>query len=270
LSIIGPLSDLGDWILSNLNNIIFSFFTIIVVYAVYKIISRQILRLKDKGTLETHLAFTLNRIVKWISVLLVVSAILGQFGVTLVVISGFVAIVGGTVLGFASVNTLGNALAGLIVMISKPFRAGDRIYFKGQFADIESIELIYSKMRTLDNVLIFLPNQELLKSEIENFGRKRTIRRQVKVTPGYNYDRLYVKKALLEAADNVPRILKEPKPYVRITNFRDYAIEYTLYVFINDVQNMREIDSELYDQVFETCKKREIDLRTPLLHQQAS
>ncbi|NIO38168.1 mechanosensitive ion channel, partial [Candidatus Bathyarchaeota archaeon] len=66
------------------------------------------------------------------------------------------------IIGFAAINTIGNAIAGLIVMTSRPFEVGDRIFFEGQFADIVSIDLIYTKMVTLDNVLISVPNQELL------------------------------------------------------------------------------------------------------------
>jgi small-conductance mechanosensitive channel len=60
-------------------------------------------------------------------------------------------------------------------------------------------------------------------------------------------------------------VLKVPEPYVRITDFRDYAVEYALYVFIREVKIMREIDADLRDNVFETCRRYEIDLSTPSL-----
>jgi small-conductance mechanosensitive channel len=86
-------------------------------------------------------------------------------------ISGVLTLLGGTILGFAAINTIGNAIAGFIVMTSRPFRIGDRILFKGQFADVIAIELIYTKIETLDKVLVSVPNQEMLKTEIENLGR---------------------------------------------------------------------------------------------------
>ncbi|MFQ6064608.1 MAG: mechanosensitive ion channel family protein [Candidatus Bathyarchaeia archaeon] len=183
-------------------------------------------------------------------------------------ISGLLTILGGTIIGFAAVNTIGNAIAGLIVMTSRPFRVGDRIFFNGQFADVIAIELIYTKMQTLDNVLISVPNQELLKTQIDNFGKKTVVRRQLIVTLGYEYDSQNVEKVLLEAARKVPRVLEEPKPYVRITRFLDYAVEYTLYVFIRDVKRLREIDAELHKAVLEICKTHKIDISTPLLLRQ--
>ena len=123
-------------------------------------------------------------------------------------------------------------------------------------------------MRTLDGVSVSIPNQELLKTEIENFGRKKTVRRHVSVTPGYEYDSKDVEKALLEAADNVLGVLKEPKPYVRITNFLNYAVEYTLYVYVSDINRISQIEADIYRIVLDTVKKHGIDIRTPLLLQQ--
>jgi len=268
MSLIDYINALGEWILSNFNSILCSVVAVIAGYVIYKVISREIRRLRDQKRLEEHLAYTLNRIGKWVATLAVLSAVLAQFGVTIGIISGLLTLLGGTIIGFAAINTIGNAIAGLIVMTSRPFRVGDRIFFNGEFADVVAIELIYTKMMTLDNVLVSVPNQELLKAEIDNFGRKRIVRRHVTVTPGFEYDSQDVEKALLEAAGKVSRVLEEPKPYVWITRFQNYAVEYTLYTFINDIKGLPEIDAELHRTVLETCKKYKIDISTPLLLRQ--
>jgi len=262
------VSFIGEWVLSNISNFVVSAVVVVVGYVIYKIIARAIARWKSQKRLEEHLAYTLTRVVRWVIILGVLLAILAQFGVTLGLISGFLTIIGGTIIGFAAINTIGNAIAGLIVMISRPFRIGDRIFFNGKFADIVTIELIYTKMITLDNVLVSVPNQELLKAEIDNFGKKKIVRRHVTVTPGFEYDNRDVEKALLEAATKVPRVLKDPKSYVWITKFQDYAVEYTLYVFINDIRGLPEIDAELRRSVLETCRSHNIDISTPLLLKQ--
>ena len=247
---------------------LFSIVAVIVGYVLYKVITREVARLKAQKRLEEHIAYTLNRVLKWVVAFVVLSAVLAAFGVTLGVISGLLTLLGGTILGFAAINTLGNAIAGLIVMTSRPFRVGDRIVFKDKIADVVAIELIYTKMLTLDNVLVSVPNQELLKTEIENFGKKKVIRRRVTISAGFEYDRRDVEKVLLAASAKVSRVLKDPAPYVRITAFQNYAVEYTLYVFINEIKRMREIDAELHSTVLETCKKHEIDISTPLLLRQ--
>jgi len=153
-------------------------------------------------------------------------------------------------------------------MTSRPFKVGDRIFFNGQFADVVAIDLIYTKMETLDNVLVSVPNQELLKTEIDNYGKHKVVRRQVTVTAGFDVESKDVRKTLLAAAKKVTRVLEQPEPYVRITQFQNYAVEYTLYVFVNQIKKLREIDAEIFESVLETCKKHHIDISTPLLLRQ--
>jgi small-conductance mechanosensitive channel len=262
------LAVIGPSVRQNVDKILFSLVAVVGGYILYRIVVGELNRLRDQGRLEAHVAYTLTRIVQWVTILAVLSAILAHFGITVAMISGLLTLLGGTIIGFAAVNTIGNAIAGLIVMTSRPFRVGDRIYFNGQFADVTAIELIYTKMVTLDNVVVSVPNQELLKDEIDNFGERRVIRRQVAVTPGFEYDSKAVEKALLEAARQVSRVLDEPEPYVWITDIQSYAVEYTLYAFIDDAKALPEIDAELHRSVLETCKQHGIDISTPLLLRQ--
>jgi small conductance mechanosensitive channel len=262
------LNAIGEWAITNLPNIVFSFVTIIVGYVVIKLVTREIRALRNQNKLEQHAAYTLNRILKWIVFVAVFSIILAQFGITLGVVSGLLTVLGGTIIGFAAINTLGNTIAGLIVMTSRPFKVGDRIFFNGQFADVEAIELIYTKMRTLDNVLVSIPNQELLKAEIDNYGKKSVVRRGCSITAGYELSSEQVESALMEASNRLVEmkdVLKKPEAYVWVTKFGNYAVEYTLYVFIQDIKRLPEIDSNLKRTVLDSCKQHGIDICTPTI-----
>jgi small-conductance mechanosensitive channel len=199
--------------------------------------------------------------------LIAIGVVVAQFGFDVGLVAGFMALAGGTILGFASMNTIGNAIAGIIVMISKPFKIGDRIIFNKQFADVVAIDLIYTRMRTLDNVMISVPNQQLLTSEIDNYGKKETVRRNCTVTIGYDSPSEQVEKVLLEAAAKVEGVLKEPKPHVWVTGMLNYSVEYTLYVFISQIKMLPIIDSHLKRMVLDVCREHGIDLATPSLVQ---
>jgi small-conductance mechanosensitive channel len=177
------------------------------------------------------------------------------------------AFAGGTILGFASMNTIGNAIARIIVMISKPFKMGDRIFFNKQFADVVAIDLIRTRMKTLDNVMISVPNQSLLTSEIDNYGRKNMVRRNCSVTIGFEVASEKVEKILLEAATKVEGVLTEPKPYVWVTNLYNFSVEYTVYVFISQIRLFPTIDSKLKRTVLDVFKENGIDFSTPNLIQ---
>jgi len=91
------------------------------------------------------------------------------------------------------------------------------------------------------------------------------VRRHVAVTPGFEYECQQVERVLLEAAEKTPKVLKKPKPYVWITRFQNYAVEYTLYVFMDDINALPETDAELHKRVLENCKTHKIDISTPTL-----
>jgi small-conductance mechanosensitive channel len=262
------INSLSEWVIANRLNILFSVVFVIAGYIIFKVVTREIRALKRQKKLEEHVAFTLNRVLKWGIFAVALSLVLAQFGIGLGQITGVITLLGGTIIGFAAINTLGNALAGLIVMTSRPFKVGDRIFFNGKFADVVAIELIYTKMLTLDNVLVSIPNQELLKSEIDNYGKNSLVRRKCSITAGYDVASEEVEKALLEAANKLTKsndVLNEPKPYVRITEFGNFAVEYTLYVFTKEIKRLSEIDANIMRTVLETCKQHGIDLSTPTI-----
>lgn len=255
------------WLSANWQSIAFSVIGIIVVYAAYRLLNKELTKLKESKRLEENIAVNLNRVFKWVFALIAIGVVVAQFGFDVGLIAGFMALAGGTILGFASMNTIGNAIAGIIVMISKPFKIGDRILFNKQFADVIAIDLIYTRMRTLDNVMISVPNQQLLTSEIDNYGKKETVRRNCSVTIGYDVPSEQVKEVLLEAAAKVEGVLKEPKPYVWVTAMLNFSVEYTLYVFINQIKMLPTIDSNLRRTVLDVCREHGIDLATPSLVQ---
>jgi small-conductance mechanosensitive channel len=256
-----------EWFYANWQNLAFSIIGVVVVYVAYRLLNKEITKLKERQKLEENVAFNLNRFFKWLFALIAIGIVVAQFGFNVGLVAGFLALAGGTIIGFASMNTIGNAIAGIIVMISKPFKIGDRILFNKQFADVVAVDLIYTRMKTLDNVLISVPNQQLLTSEIDNYGKKNTVRRNCSITVGYDVPSEQVERALLEAAAKVEGVLKEPKPYVWVTNLLNFSVEYTLYVFISQIRMLPLLDSNLKRTVLDVCRKHGIDLTTPNLIQ---
>jgi small-conductance mechanosensitive channel len=126
MSLVDLIDALRQTMSLHLGKVVFSVAAIIVGYALYKVVAREIRRLKEQKRLEEHIAYSLTRIVQWAAVAAILLGILAQFGVTIAMISGLFTLLRGTIIGFAAVNTLGNAIAGLIVMSSRPFRVGDR------------------------------------------------------------------------------------------------------------------------------------------------
>ncbi|MFW9938266.1 MAG: mechanosensitive ion channel family protein [Candidatus Thorarchaeota archaeon] len=259
------LDDILSWIFTNLPNIILVAVVIVIGWIIYLVIKKQINRLRKKEKLEESTAKNLQRLVKIIVVLIIISTIMIQFVEAIGLLTSLFTLMGGTIIGFAAINTIGNTIAGFIIMVSRPFTSGDYIIHDGKLAKVEEIKLIFTVLRNFDRVKISVPNQKLLTDEVENLGKINTIRRKIIITADYQEDRLRVEKALIEAAENVQSILKEPKPFVRITNFLNFAVEYTLFVFINEIRAVKRIEGNLHASILDTMNKYNIDISTPSL-----
>lgn len=253
------------WLSTNIENILFSFIFIIVVYGFYAFSLKQMDKLSREGKLDETVLLLLKKTLRWGLMFIVVAFVVAQFGIRIDFVAGLIVLASGTVFGFAAMSTLGNTIAGIILMISRPFKVGDRLSIDGQFMDVESIDLIYTRMKTPDNVLVSIPNQTLIQTDVIDYGKERVIRRSHSITAGYEDPPEKVETAMLEAASKVEEVLKGPQPYVWITEFQSFAVEYTLFVFINDIKHIQEIDSSIRKHILQMCKHHGIDIRTPTL-----
>jgi small conductance mechanosensitive channel len=251
------------WIYDNLFNIILIALAIIIGWVIYAIFKNQIKRLQKQEKLEEQTARNLKRIVKIIIILIIISMILIQFVEAIGLITSLFTLVGGTILGFAAISTFGNAIAGIIIMTSRPFIVGDYINHNDKIARVHEIKLIFTTLIDNDRIKISIPNQKLLSEETENLGRKEPIRRKVKITADYSEDHKKVENALLEAANSIPEVLKEPAPFVAISDFQNFALEYTLFFFIRDINSIMTIEANLRLSVLISVKKNGIDISTP-------
>ena len=118
------------WLQENYIQLIIALATILVAFIILIIITRSIKRLERKNKLTEQYSRVLIRGSRFIFFLIFLFSVLIAFNVTVGAITGAIALLSGTILGFAAMNTLGNAIAGLIIMISKPIHIGDRIHFK--------------------------------------------------------------------------------------------------------------------------------------------
>lgn len=254
-----------DVILQYLPAIIISVLIIVIGFIIYKIIKNRIFKFLRKKKVEEATLSGLLLLIKLLMVTIILSAILSQFAESLSLIATLMITLFGTIIGFASINTLGNFIAGLIIITSKPYTVGDRVSYHDRIADIININLIYTVLLDLDKVKIYVPNSTVLSEEVINYGRKAPIRRGVKVTIGYDVDRVKVENALLEAASKTDLIMEDPTPYVWIMGFDSYAVIYELFVFVNKVNQFRKIDSNLHKSVLDSFIRNGIDIATPML-----
>ena len=262
------IEDLFGWFLENLDRLISVLVVIIIIFLLYYVLKSQINRLMRKEKLDESNARNLIRLLKIISytIGLIIFSLL--FAQELAYFTGIISIAGGTVIGFAAMNTLGNLIAGIIIVTRKPFQVGDRILFKNRVVDVLDIKLVFTQMEDLNRVKIFVPNQKLIKEEIENYGKDKIIRREIFVSLSYEEDPRMVEKVLLEIAERFTNLLDNPSPRVDVYEFLDYAIQYRLLVFIKNSKIIPMIDYDLKKAIYYSFKDYDLDLVTPTIIQQ--
>ncbi len=235
------------------------------IYFGYKLIADAVDRLREERRFHEQAAFAVKKVLQLAAVTLAVVVVASELELNMSLLLGLLALSGGTILGFAASDTIGNALAGMLIMATAPFRVGDRILYEGQLADVLEVNFIYTRLTTLDRVQVSVPNMKLLSTTIVNYGRNRPVRMSCRVSVGYQVAPERVEEMLLAAARATRGVAEEPKPYVWVTRLGDYAAEYTLYVFTREVKRYEWIQAELYRNVLVEAARRGIDLSTPLL-----
>ena len=259
------LESVYAWIDQNVASIITSVVSLALILVVYRVLVLEISQLRKKNVLDVNSAFLLRRIIKWTAYVIGFVVVFNLLGLRIDFFVGLWVLAGGTIIGFASMNTIGNAIAGIIIMLSRPFKIRDRLLFQDQYVEVEAIDLIYTKMRTLDNVMISVPNQMILESVVVNHSVHSYLRRRCVVTMDYHEDPKRVKEILLRAAVSVEGLAESPEPFVWVTDLGSFTMEYTLYYFIGDARRIVELDSMVRGAVYAAFTGEGIELSTPTL-----
>ena len=178
--------------------------------------------------------------------------------------------VAGIAIGFAAKDTLSNLIAGVLLIIDRPFEIGDRIEVwraptgSATWGDVIDIGLRATKIRTTDNIVVIIPNNQIMTRDIINYTINDTgIRVRVNVGIAFDTDLLLAKKLILTVADDIPWISKTPAPKVVVRNFGQSSVELQLRVWIQDARKRMDTISEVTDRVKERFDQEGIVIPYP-------
>jgi len=140
----------------------------------------------------------------------------------------------GVAIGLAMQGSLSNFAGGLMILIFKPFKAGDFIEANGVSGTVTDITVVYTIVHTPDNKVITIPNGSITNSVIMNYSVSGTRRVDFTFTASYDADIDKVKEILLDAAAHELVLKDEDKePFVALSEHGDSALVYTLRVWCN-------------------------------------
>jgi small conductance mechanosensitive channel len=167
-------------------------------------------------------------------VVIVVFAI-AAFSVTGVNVGAALATLGlaGLALAFALQNILENFVAGLLLLIRKPFRAGDQIRTADPERDLEGtvqeIDLRVTRLISYDGELVLVPNSDVFRNPIVNLTRRGRRRSEVVVGIDYRDDHEHAREVLLDAVKGAEGVLDQPEPKVLLDELADSSVDFRIF-----------------------------------------
>lgn len=215
----------------------------------------------EKGQLKGILSIT-----KLVLIVITITVIIFQFSTLSGVAAGAISVAAGTIIGFSSRNTISNAIAGILLLSSRPFKIGDRIRPSSNddlIGDVLEISILYTKLRTIRNELVTVPNQMLLQQQIINYSGLDIVACVIEVSLTYEHKRQRIENLLLETAEKTTEIIRDPAPMVLLKRLDSYAAVYELRAYTNKPNDFLKIQSELRKNVYDIFQAHGMDLTVP-------
>ena len=200
------------------------------------IVARWVRRAVTKSLGKTRLDETLTKffanISGWLILIMAVLAVLGIFGINT---TSFAAVLGATglAIGLAFQGTLSNFAAGVMLLIFRPFKAGDLVKVAGELGVVDEIDLLTIKIDTLDNRRILIPNSKVFGDTIETLSYHPIRRVDVPVGVDYAADLDRVRAVLEKAAASVEGGRDDPSPQIFLDSLGDSAVTWSVRVWCN-------------------------------------
>ncbi|HSO19459.1 MAG TPA: mechanosensitive ion channel family protein [Desulfosarcina sp.] len=162
----------------------------------------------------------------------------------------------GVAVGFAAKDTLSNLIAGILLIIDRPFEIGDRIEVwsapagSASWGDVIDIGLRATRIRTTDNIVVIIPNNEIMTRDIVNYTSiSDSIRVRVNIGIAYDADIARAKALIVQAAQAADWILCEPAPKVVVRNFGESSVDLQARVWIQDARRRMDTIDFITDTV---------------------
>ncbi len=177
--------------------------------------------------------------------------------------------IAGLAISLAARETLSNIIAGLFIMLDKPFSIGDRIEViapegYATWGEVVDIGFRSIKVRTTDNLVIVIPNSQVINRDIINYTiNGPIIRLRIPVMISYESDFEKAEEILLKIANENGDVLKKPEPKVVFKELADNGILLELRVWIKDAKKRTYITSDIIKRILEEFKKHGIEIPYP-------
>jgi small conductance mechanosensitive channel len=206
-------------------------------------------RVMTKNKVDQTLVSFVCSIIYTVLIVFVVIAALNQLGIQT---TSLVAIMGaaGLAVGLALQGSLSNFAAGVLMIVFRPFKAGDYIEGGGVSGTVEEVQIFTTYLTTPDNKEIIVPNSKIMGDNIINYSAKETRRIELVVGVGYGDNLDQARAIIKQILEADTRILKNPEPMIVISELGDSSVNFSIRPWVKTADYWRT-----YFDLLETIKK---------------
>jgi small-conductance mechanosensitive channel len=237
---------------------------------------RRLLRIAETlvvSRTETRLDDTalpwVNRFVSWGIIALGAVTALHRLGISITPLLAGASVLG-VALSFAAKDTLSNLIAGILLIVDRPFEVGDRIEIWGappgqaNWGDVQEIGIRAVKIRTTDNIMVIIPNNEIMRRDIVNWTASGdTIRLRVPIGIAYDADIEKAKALCIQAATECEDVKREPEPVCILRAFGASSVDLELRVWLRDARRRRAADDWMTERIKVLFDENDIEIPYP-------
>ena len=189
----------------------------------------------------------IKRFVSYTGVVILFLIIVSELKIDLTAIFGAAGVIG-IVIGVASQTSIGNIVSGFFLVSEKPFEIGDLIKIGDKTGTVYSIDLLSIKIKTLDNLLLRIPNQTVISSEVINVTKFPIRRMDFDISVAYKEDLEKVKTVLERVVKQNPLCLDEPEPLITFKTFGPSGINILLGVWFEKA-NFLKVKNSVFQEI---------------------
>lgn len=204
-----------------------------ITFRIINFVAQKIEKSAEKHSADKTIMRTVAYIFKIGMKIVVVICLVGYVGIDTGGITALITSLG-VGIGLAVNGALSNLAGGVLLILTRPFRIDDFIEAQGYSGTVENIHVTNTKLRTPDNKTVYIPNGALSSGSIINYSLTQTRRVDLVFSVSYAENIERARNIMLSACEEHGLVLKEPEPFVRVSEYSPSAVNITLRVWVKN------------------------------------
>jgi small-conductance mechanosensitive channel len=189
---------------------------------------------------------------------------MGEIGQTIIIVFSLII---GMVVSMAATGSIGNILSGFVIMSFKPFEEGDWVIIADKHTgQIIETNVMFTKIRDLENEIIEIPNNMVLSTGIVNWtmaAKTGGFAAEIDATIGYDVPAKQVIQLMTSSCEDIPSVLQFPKANVVMTEFHNHAIGYKLRAYIKSPQMRFKVQTDIMINMQKKFAEAGVEILSP-------